>query len=116
RLTIAIGAGAHLRNAKIGQHRVVVGEQNVLRLHIPMHETVSMRVVESGADLVHDPQSIVDGQPPFAVESVAERSAWHVWRDVVERAVRFTGVNERQHVRMGKSRGYPDFSHESFRA
>ena len=42
---------AHVRDAEIGQQRVIVGEQDVLRLHIAVHEPVAVRVVQASADL-----------------------------------------------------------------
>jgi len=112
-----VGAlGGNVGNAEIGEQGVVVGEQNVLRLYIAMHETISVRVIQSGADLVRDAERVVDRQLLLAIEPVAERSAGDIWRHVPERAVGFAGIDQRNDVRMRQLRGNSDLAQESLGA
>ena len=57
---LAFGRSADVRNAEVSEQRVTVGEEDVLRLHVAVHEPVAVRVVERGADLVRDAERVVD--------------------------------------------------------
>src|SRR5215203_4659497 len=47
---LAFFVGADMSDAKVRQQRVTVGEKNVLRLYIAVHEPASVRVVETVAN------------------------------------------------------------------
>ena len=50
---------------------MAVGEQDVLGLHIAMHESLAVREVESRADLLRDPQRILQRQLAGLFQTVA---------------------------------------------
>ena len=62
------------RDAEVRHHRVALGEQDVLRLDVAVHDAVAVRVVERVGHLARDAERLVDRQLPLAVEPVAERS------------------------------------------
>src|SRR6266513_393236 len=92
---------------------MIVGEENVLRFHVTMYKSIAMRVVERSRDFVGDAQSIVDRQLLLPIESVAQRATGDVWGDVIKRAVRLAGVDQRHDVRVRQPRGDADFAQES---
>src|SRR2546430_7332426 len=94
---------------------MIVREENVLRLHIAMHETVAMRVVERGTHFLGDAQRVIDGQFFLAIQPVTQRSAGDERRDVIERAGGFTGVDEGNDVWMRELRGDANLAQEPFR-
>ena len=61
-----------MRDSEISHQRVIVSEQNVLGLHIPVDEAVPMRVIETGTDLPDDSHCVIDRQFFLAIESVAK--------------------------------------------
>ncbi len=64
------GAG----DAEIGEHGVAVGEENVVGLHVAMHEPLAVRIVERAADFAHDAQSVGQGEPSILGQPVAQRA------------------------------------------
>ena len=105
-----------MRDSEIGEERVVVREENVLGLHIAVHVSVAVRVVESSADFVDDAQRLVDRKLVLPVQPVAQGAAGDIRRHVVEGAVRFTRVDERNDVRMGQLGGDADLAKEALGA
>ena len=79
---------------------MIVGEENVLRLHIPVDESVAVRVVERRPDFMRDAKRVIDRQLVLGAEPVAERSTIDERRDVVERAFGLAGIDERHYVRV----------------
>ncbi len=104
------GAG----DAEVGKDGVTVREQNVLRLHIAMHESFAMREVEAGADLLCDSERLLQRQQARLLESVAQRAARDVWLDVVEESSGFAGVDQGNDVGMGETRRDADLPQKSF--
>ena len=78
------GAAAGAGDAEVRQHREAVGDQDVLRLHVPVHVAVAVGEVEPRARLLRDPQRVLEREPPFLLQPVPERAAGDVGRDVVE--------------------------------
>ena len=66
-LGIATGA----RHAEVGQDGVAVGEQDVLGLHVAMHESLAVREVEAGPDLLCDAKRVLHGKLRVFQQAVA---------------------------------------------
>ena len=116
---IGIGFTAGARDAEVREHGVTVREQNVLRLHVAMHEALPMREVETGADFLSDAERVLQRQrpppPPLVLEqALAQRAAGHVRLHVVQHASSFARIDERNDVGMGQLRGDADFTKEPF--
>src|SRR5207237_6858354 len=100
-------------DSEIREECVIVGEENVLRFHIAMHESVAMRVIERCTNLLCDAKRVIHRKSFLAIQPVAQRSAGDEWRDVVEQAGRFAGVDEGNDVWMRELRGDANLAHES---
>ena len=48
------------RDAEVGDHRLALMEQDVLRLDVAVDQAVGMGVVQRGGDLPHERDSLVD--------------------------------------------------------
>ena len=57
-------------------------------------------IVECIGDFLYDSDRVVNGQPRLPVEPIAQRFPFHERHHVVQHAVRFAGVVQRQNVRM----------------
>ena len=98
------------RDPEVGEHRVSVGEEHVLGLHVPVDESLAVRVVEPRAQLPRDPQRVLEREPLLAHEALPQRFAAHIRHHIIEGSVRLTGVDERQDMRMGEPRGNRDLA------
>ena len=112
RQRLALVRGVDVGDAEIRKQRMVVREENVLRLHVAVHETVAVRVVECGTNFLCDAQRVVDGQLLLAVQPVAQRSTRHERGDVIQGAARLARVYQRNDVRMRQPRGDADLAQE----
>ena len=81
------GDGAGARDAEVREHRVPVGEQDVLRLHVAMDETVAVGVVEPRPDFLRDAQGVLDREPRLPLQSLPQRSSGDVRLHVVEQPI-----------------------------
>jgi hypothetical protein len=88
-------------------------EQDVLRFYIAVHHAVAMGVVERIGHLARDPHDVVQRQLPFSIDALAQRPTRHVRHDVVQTAVRLTGIEYGQHVRVGQLARDVDFPEEA---
>jgi len=100
------------RDPEVGDHRVPVGEQHVLGLHVPVDEPLAVGVVQARPQLLRDPQRVLERQPSLAREPLSQRFPAHVGHHVVEGARGLAGVEQREHVRVGEPRGDRDLSQE----
>jgi hypothetical protein len=110
------GAGARPRDPEVGEHGVAVGKQDVLGLHVAVHEPLAVRVVERCPYVAGDAQRFVHRHAPPTDQPIAQRAIRHVGSHVVQRAVRVAGVDEGQDVRMGESCRDVDLAQEPLRA
>ena len=108
--------GLDVRDAEVRQQGMVVGEENILRLDVAVHETIAVRIVEPGTNLMRDAKRVVDGEPLLAIQSVSQRAAGNERRHIVQRAAGFAGVDERNDVRMRQARSDADLAQESLLA
>jgi hypothetical protein len=109
---VGVRRRADAGDAEIGQQGVAVGEQHVLRLYIPMHELVAMRVVEPRPHFLRDPERLLQWQSFLDVEPLAQGTARDERLDVVEHTVRLARVDERHDVRVGEPCGDADLPQE----
>ena len=64
------------RDAEVGDHGVTVGEEDVLGLHVPVHDAVPVRMRERVGDVAHDAPRLGERQRPAgALQAIAERLA-----------------------------------------
>src|SRR5882762_7726202 len=95
---LGVGIGARTGDSEVGKHGVAVGEQDVLWLHVAMHESLAMREVEAGPDLLCDSQRILQRKLASLLEAVSQRAARDVRLDVIEESSGLAGVDERDDV------------------
>jgi hypothetical protein len=62
-------------DAEVRQHRMAVGEQDILRFDVAMYDATAVREVEPGPDLFGDAQRVVDRKLAVALEAIAQRTA-----------------------------------------
>ena len=70
-----------------------------------MDDVVTVRVIECTSDLVRNTYRVRDGQLALGVETITQRLSVHHRHHVVQRAVRFAGVEQRQDMRVTQLRG-----------
>jgi hypothetical protein len=71
-----------------------------------------MRITESGCDLAGDAQSLRDGQLSLASKAIAQRLPLHEGHHVEERPAGFTGIVQREDVRVREVRRNLDLAQE----
>ena len=106
--------GERARDPEVRHHRSPGGEQDVLRLDVPMDDAALMRVHERDRDIVRDLDRIVHRQLAFPVEPRAQRFALDARHDEVGDALNLAGVEQWHDVRMIELRLERDLSHEPF--
>ena len=105
------GGQAHrLGDAKIRDHGRATRKNDVVRLHVAMHDAMFVRVGESARDIAQHVQRVGDGQRPGLPNSFAERLTFFVRHDEEERAIGFARVVQRYDVGMTKPRGDLDLA------
>ena len=90
----------NVRNPEIRQQCMIVREQDVLGLHVAVHETVPVRVVQAGAYFSRDANGFIDWQPLPALEAVSQRPTRNERGHIIEEPLRLPGIDERNDVRM----------------
>ncbi len=68
----AAGLVDRARDAEIGEHRVAIFEQDVLRLDVAVDDPFAMRVSERIRDLAQDPRRLVHGHLGMLLEMLPE--------------------------------------------
>ena len=101
------------RDAEVGDHRLALVDEDVLRLDVAMDDVARVRVVERRRDLPRDGDGVVDREIALAVEPVAERLALEEGHDVEQLAVGVARVEQRDDVRMAEPRGDLDLAQEA---
>ncbi len=94
----AAGARHCQGDAEIGDQGLLVVEQDVLGLDIPVDDAVAMRVIQRRADFGGDAHGIRDGELLLSRQAIAERLALDERHDVVRRAVDLAGIDQPQDV------------------
>ena len=105
------------RDAEVGHQRAAVpGEQQVLRLDVPVDHAVLVGVLEGLRRLARDPERIVQRELPLAAQPVAEALALDVGHGEPELARGLAGVVDRQDVGMLEPGGELDLALEALGA
>jgi hypothetical protein len=76
------------------------GDEDVLRLDVPVHYALAVRVVERARHLLRDGQRLLNAELRLTVQLVAQRLAAHERHHVIEKSVGRAGIDEREDVRM----------------
>ena len=95
---------------------VALGEEDVLRLDVPMHDAPAVGVGEAVGRFGGDPHRLRDGQRPFARQAPPQRVPLDERHHVVEQAVGFAGVVQRKDVRVVELRRDVDLAEEALQA
>ena len=86
--------GAHgARDAEVGDQRVPVCEQDVLRLDVAMDDALRVRVVQGLGRPRARSERVVERELLLALEPLPQRLAVHVRHDVVEQAAGFARID-----------------------
>ena len=75
-----------LRDPEVGHERVAVGQEDVLRLDVAMHDGAPVCVRERGGHLAQDAHDVRDRQLPLAIEPCTQALPLHVGHRVEQRA------------------------------
>ena len=106
-----IGRGARVRaavrDAEVGDQRAAGArlQQDVVRLHVAMHDAAAVRVGERPRDLAQHARRVGGRQRAARAESLAERLALHVAHDEEDEAARLADAMDRDDVRMREAGG-----------
>ena len=82
------GVGDGEGDAEVGDHRLPVLEEDVLRLEVAVDDAVAVGVVEGREHGQRDAEGVVDGQLLLAIEAGAERLALDVRHHVEQEPTR----------------------------
>jgi hypothetical protein len=104
------------RDAEVGDQRLPIVQQDVLGLDVAVDHALAMCVVERAGHLAGDAHRVGDRQLTFALEARTQRLAGDERHHVVQQAVGFAAVEQRQDVRMLQSRGGADLGEEALAA
>jgi len=104
------------RHAEVGEQRVPVLEQDVLRLDVAVHHAARVGEGERVRHLAGDTQRLLDRQPTDAGHPLAERLALDEWHDVVGHAVGDSGVVHRKDAGMLERSGEAYLAQEAILA
>ena len=88
------------RDAEVGQHRLALEQQDVLRLDVAVDHAVAVGVVQRAGDLAGDGERLVQAELVLAVELVPERLAPDQGQHIIEEAALGPRVDQRQDVRV----------------
>jgi hypothetical protein len=103
-------------DAKVGEQRLTVDEQHVLRLEVAVHHAAAMRVVESISNLSQNARALVERERAIALEAVPQRLTLDERHDEVQESVCLAGVVQRQNVWMLKACDDSDLAEKAFGA
>ncbi len=78
RSPVSAGQVHRARHAEVGDERMAVREQDVLRLDVPVDHAARMGVIERTRDIPSDAQGYLERQSPLALKPSPEGLALHV--------------------------------------
>ena len=119
RLGDAMSAGLRdrERNPEVGDDRLLLLKQHVLRLEVAVDDVVAVRVVEGARDRRRYADGFVDRKLLLAIEPLSKRLAFDEGHDVEERSARrLSGVEEREDILVLEVRGDADLGEEALDA
>ena len=114
RLPLLLPHGA--RDAEVREQCLSVGEEDVLRLHVAVHETRAVREVEACPHLLGNAHDVAHRHASAAREPVAQRAVRDVRGHEIQESIRLARVDERHQVRMREPRRDADLAEEALRA
>ena len=88
-------------------------DQDVVRLHVAMHESLAVRVPECPRDLAQHPHGLRRCQRPTTPDTLAERFAVDVRHHIEHESVDLVDREDRDDVRMRESRRHPCLANET---
>ena len=91
-------------------------QQDVLRLDVAVDHPETVRVTQRVGHLTGNANGRIDGQLPLAVEARAQRFTGHQRHHVVQQRIRFTGIEQRQDMRVLQLGSRAHFAEEAFAA
>ena len=100
------------RDPEIGHHRGVPGEQDILRLDVPVDDTAPVRALEREGDVAEDRHRFGE-RDRSAREADTQVFAVHVWHGVVRHAVRFASAEDSDDARILQIGCHADLTLES---
>ena len=115
RLRQRAGGGDALRHAdrfgdtEIRHHRSATGQHDVVRFHIPVHDTLRMRIRERSRDIAEDTDALRDCRRGWCDEACAQGRPFLKRHDEVQHPIRISRVEQGHDVRMAEARGDADF-------
>jgi hypothetical protein len=105
-----------LGDAEVGDDGAAVGEQDVLRLHVAVHDAGAVRVGERARHVARDVHGVVDRERPLPLEPPAEALPLDERHRVVQHAaLELAGREEGHDVRVLQPRGEADLALEPLR-
>jgi hypothetical protein len=105
-------AAGGARDAEVGDEGVPARQQDVLGLHVAVHDAVAVRVPQGVRRLGLDREGVLERQRTFPGQAIAQRLAFDVGHDVVEEPAGIAGVVQRENGGMLQSGGDADFAQE----
>jgi hypothetical protein len=102
-----------LRQAEVGHQRVTAAQENVLRLHVAVHNAVLVGVRERVRDLARDPEGFLERELGLANEPVAQALALDVGHGIPQEPCGLARVVQRQDVRVLEPRCRLDLKQEA---
>ncbi len=100
---------------EVGDYRVALVQQDVLRLNVAVDHPVPVSVVQCLGDFPRQLERDLDVEPGLAVEAVTQRAALDIRDHVVERPVCVARVVERENIGMAELGRHPDLAEEPLR-
>ena len=101
---------AEVRHERAARARL---EQDVVRLHVAVHDAAPVRVRQRPGDLAHDAHRVRGRQRAPRAQSFAECLALHVAHDEEHEPARLTDAMDRHDVRVRKASRRPCLAHEA---
>ena len=114
--TTGASLGERLCHAEVGDDGVFSLEQDVLRLHVAVHDPAFVRVAERVEHLASDTHGLGERKGPFAHELHAQRFPSHERHGVPEQVAAAAGSQHRHDVRVLQVRDHLDLAPESLGA
>ena len=93
------------RDAEVGHDGLAVGQQDVFRLDVSMHDIAAVRIAQGVCHFTDDRDGMFDRELLFPIQPLTQRLPRHVRHDIVEEAVRLARVVQRQDVGMTETGG-----------
>ena len=98
---------------EIGDNCVSVGNENVVRLDVPMNDTIPMRVIERVGNFARQADGDIEWDVSLSLQPRAQTLAFQKRHHIEQVSCCLSGIVQRQDVGMREPRGDSDFPEES---